>query len=70
MPNVGIWAQVPHYAAGMPFPGASVALLEGLAQVARIRVDLIAGELEVRSDGDPVPPLQLDPERLDEAVAL
>jgi predicted ATP-grasp superfamily ATP-dependent carboligase len=39
IPNVGIWAQVPHYAAGMPFPGASLALLEGLERLARIRVD-------------------------------
>ena len=30
----------------------------------------MAGELEVRSDGDPVAPLQLEPERLDELVAL
>ena len=30
----------------------------------------ISGELEVRSDGDPIAPLQLDPERLDETVAL
>lgn len=42
LPNVGIWAQVPHYAAAMPFPGASVALLEGLERVARVRVDVEA----------------------------
>lgn len=40
LPNVGLWAQVPHYAAGMPFPGASVALLEGLDRVAHVRVDI------------------------------
>jgi predicted ATP-grasp superfamily ATP-dependent carboligase len=40
VPNVGIWAQVPHYVAGMPYPGASVALLEGLEKVASIRVDV------------------------------
>lgn len=39
LPNVGIWAQVPHYAAAMPFPGAAVALLDGLEHLARIRVD-------------------------------
>ena len=39
LPNVGLWSQVPHYAAAMPFPGASVALLDGLEQVARVRVD-------------------------------
>lgn len=39
LPNVGIWAQVPHYTAAMAFPGAAAALLDGLEQVARIRVD-------------------------------
>ncbi|MCU1487613.1 MAG: hypothetical protein JWN67_4359 [Actinomycetia bacterium] len=42
LPNVGLWAQVPHYAAGMAFPGASLALLDGLERVARVRVDLDA----------------------------
>ena len=28
---VGLWAQVPHYLAAMPYPAASVALLDGLA---------------------------------------
>jgi predicted ATP-grasp superfamily ATP-dependent carboligase len=42
LPNVGLWAQVPHYAAAMPFPGASLALLEGLERVARLRVDVDA----------------------------
>jgi predicted ATP-grasp superfamily ATP-dependent carboligase len=40
VPNVGLWAQVPHYAAAMPFPGASIALLDGLERLARVRVDL------------------------------
>lgn len=30
IPSVGVWAQVPHYAAGMPYPAASQALIEGL----------------------------------------
>jgi hypothetical protein len=30
IPTFGLWAQVPHYVASMPYPGASVALLEGL----------------------------------------
>ena len=42
LPNVGIWAQVPHYAAGMPYPGASVALLDGLETIAGVRVDTVA----------------------------
>jgi len=40
IPNVGLWAQIPHYTAGMPYPGGSVALLEGLEKVAGVRVDL------------------------------
>jgi predicted ATP-grasp superfamily ATP-dependent carboligase len=40
LPNVGLWAQVPHYASAMPFPGASLALLEGLERLARVRVDV------------------------------
>jgi predicted ATP-grasp superfamily ATP-dependent carboligase len=39
IPAVGIWARVPHYAASLPYPQASVQLLEGLAQVAGIHVD-------------------------------
>ena len=30
-PAVSLWARVPHYVAGMPFPEASAALIEGLA---------------------------------------
>lgn len=37
LPAVGLWAQVPHYAAGLPYPAASLALLEGLAEVAGLR---------------------------------
>lgn len=39
IPAVGMWARVPHYAASAPYPPASVQLLEGLAEVAGIRVD-------------------------------
>lgn len=39
LPAVGLWAQVPHYLAAMPYPAASVALLDGLASVAGLRVD-------------------------------
>jgi hypothetical protein len=37
---IGLWAQVPHYATQMPYPGASVALLEGLRVVAGLEVDM------------------------------
>lgn len=43
LPAIALWARVPHYAAGMPYPAASLLLLEGLAEVAGITVDL--GEL-------------------------
>jgi hypothetical protein len=39
IPAVGLWARVPHYAAGMPYPEASALLLEGLAQISGITVD-------------------------------
>lgn len=41
LPAVGLWAQVPHYAAAtMPYPAAGAALLEGLETVAGLRFDL------------------------------
>ena len=36
IPCVGIWARVPHYVAAMPYPAASAALLDKLAQLAGI----------------------------------
>ncbi|MDQ1364447.1 MAG: hypothetical protein QOF20_377 [Acidimicrobiaceae bacterium] len=39
LPAVGIWARVPHYAAGMPFPTASEALLDKLSDLTGIVVD-------------------------------
>ena len=39
LPAIGLWAQVPHYVAAMPYPAASVTLLEGLASVADVRID-------------------------------
>jgi proteasome assembly chaperone (PAC2) family protein len=39
IPAVGIWARVPHYAAGMPYPSASEALLEKLTELTGIAVD-------------------------------
>lgn len=39
IPAIGIWAQVPHYAASMPYPDASVALVDGLRDRAGRRFD-------------------------------
>ncbi|HEX2192047.1 MAG TPA: PAC2 family protein, partial [Acidimicrobiales bacterium] len=39
IPAVGLWARVPHYAAAMPYPQASLVLLEGLQTIAGIVVD-------------------------------
>jgi predicted ATP-grasp superfamily ATP-dependent carboligase len=34
LPAVGLWAQVPHYAAAMPYPGAALVLVEYLNELA------------------------------------
>jgi predicted ATP-grasp superfamily ATP-dependent carboligase len=39
IPAVSLWARVPHYVAGMPFPEASAALIEGLASVGSLSLD-------------------------------
>jgi PAC2 family len=39
VPSVGLWARVPHYVAGMPFPAAALALLDGLASLSGLAVD-------------------------------
>ena len=38
-PAVGLWARVPHYAAAMPYPAASAALIEGLTKVSGVEFD-------------------------------
>lgn len=48
IPAIGIWAQVPHYVAAMPYPASSVALLDGLAEVSDIR--LAADDLRSQVD--------------------
>ncbi len=40
IPSVGAWAQVPHYAAAMPYPAASLALLEGLHELTGLNIDM------------------------------
>jgi len=37
LPGVGLWAQVPHYAATMPFPAGAVALVDGLWTIGGLR---------------------------------
>jgi proteasome assembly chaperone (PAC2) family protein len=39
LPAIALWSRVPHYAAGRPYPEASLVLVEGLARVADITVD-------------------------------
>ena len=42
IPALGIWAQVPHYLGTMSYPSASLALLDGLAQVTGLAIDAAA----------------------------
>ena len=56
---IGLWAQVPHYVANLPYPSASVALLDGLATVTGVQCDL--GGLRADAAGHGA--------RLDELVA-
>lgn len=35
---VGLWARVPHYASAMPYPAASVALLEELSRLCEVKL--------------------------------
>jgi predicted ATP-grasp superfamily ATP-dependent carboligase len=39
MAATGLWAQVPHYAAAMPYPGASAALVDGVATLGDVVLD-------------------------------
>lgn len=47
VPAMGLWAQVPHYVSTVPYPPASLALIEGLAEAAGLRLD--AGPLVERA---------------------
>jgi hypothetical protein len=40
VPAIGLWAPVPYYAAAMPYPSASLALLENLSSLAGLDLDL------------------------------
>lgn len=37
---VGLWARVPHYVSAMPYPAAAAALLDGLAALSGIELDV------------------------------
>ena len=52
VPTVGLWAQVPHYVSSMPYPAASLALVEGLRHVAGLEVDTGALAAEAASNRD------------------
>ncbi len=39
IPAVGLWAQVPHYLSAMPYPAASLALVEGMHDLAGLSID-------------------------------
>ena len=39
LPAVGLWAPVPHYASGLPYPAASASLVDGLADIAGLDLD-------------------------------
>jgi predicted ATP-grasp superfamily ATP-dependent carboligase len=39
VPVITLWARVPHYVAGMPFPEASAALIEGLCSLGGLHFD-------------------------------
>jgi proteasome assembly chaperone (PAC2) family protein len=40
IPALSLWAMVPHYVSGMPYPEASVGLLDRLARLSGLKVDL------------------------------
>ncbi|HXR22163.1 MAG TPA: PAC2 family protein [Acidimicrobiales bacterium] len=42
VPSIGVWARVPHYASGTPYPEASAVLLDELSKLTSIRIDTAA----------------------------
>ncbi len=42
VPSIGVWARVPHYASGTPYPEASAALLDELSKLTSVRIDTAA----------------------------
>jgi hypothetical protein len=48
IPALSLWAMVPHYVSGMPYPEASVGLLDRLARLSGMTIDL--GELQAAAE--------------------
>jgi hypothetical protein len=42
VPSIGVWARVPHYASGTPYPEASAALLDELSKLTSVGIDTAA----------------------------
>jgi predicted ATP-grasp superfamily ATP-dependent carboligase len=40
IPAIGVWAQVPHYASSMTYPGATIALLDGVRGLTGLDFDM------------------------------
>jgi proteasome assembly chaperone (PAC2) family protein len=59
LPAIGLWAQVPHYVAAMPYPAASLALLQTASSIAGL--DLPTSDLAAKAVANRT--------RLDELVA-
>jgi predicted ATP-grasp superfamily ATP-dependent carboligase len=59
VPAIGLWAQVPHYVSAMPYPAASLALLQGANRVTGL--DLPLGDLIERAEASR--------QRIDELIA-
>jgi proteasome assembly chaperone (PAC2) family protein len=59
LPALGLWVQVPHYVAAMPYPAASLALLQGANRIAGL--DLPIADLPERADASRA--------RIDELIA-
>ncbi len=47
LPALGLWAQVPHYVAAMPYPAASLALLQATNRIAGLALPL--ADIEARA---------------------
>ena len=49
IPAVSLWARVPHYVSGYPYPAASLALLEGISQLTGLQIN--TSELRAAATG-------------------